>query len=59
LIGFKLQGFVNDPRRKQDLEDIRALIKANRSTLNVSEVQEYLRLFDREALLGEILDAAE
>jgi predicted nucleotidyltransferase len=57
LIGFKLQGFVNDPRRTQDLEDIRALIRANRSTLKISEVQEYFRLFDREALLTEILDA--
>lgn len=57
LIGFKLQGFINDPRRTQDLEDIRALIKANRSTLNISEVQEYFLLFDREALLREILDA--
>jgi len=59
LIGFKLQGFINDPRRTQDLEDIRALIKANRSTLNISEVQEYFLLFDREALLREILDATE
>lgn len=28
MIAFKLQGFVNDPRRTQDLEDIRALIRA-------------------------------
>ena len=28
LIGFKLQGLVNDPRRTQDLEDIRALLRA-------------------------------
>ena len=33
LIGFKLQGLANDPRRTQDLEDIRALLRANRSTL--------------------------
>jgi hypothetical protein len=26
LIGLKLQGFVNNPRRTQDLEDIKALI---------------------------------
>lgn len=56
LIGFKLQGFVNDARRTQDLEDIRALILANRSNLKMTEVQEYFRLFDREALLKEILD---
>lgn len=31
LIGFKLQGWVNDPDRTQDLEDIRALLRTNRS----------------------------
>jgi Uncharacterised nucleotidyltransferase len=56
LIGFKLQGFVNDAHRTQDLEDIRALIRANRSNLKMTEVQEYFRLFDREVLLKEILD---
>jgi predicted nucleotidyltransferase len=56
LIGFKLQGFVNDARRTQDLEDIRALILANRSNLKMTEVREYFRLFDREVLLKEILD---
>jgi hypothetical protein len=29
LIGFKLQGWVNDRQRTQDLEDIRALLRAN------------------------------
>lgn len=33
LIGFKLQGLVNDPRRTQDLEDIRALLRANRGSM--------------------------
>jgi hypothetical protein len=56
LIGFKLQGFVNDPRRTQDLEDIRALLRANR-TLNIDEVREYFRLFEREPLLNELLNA--
>jgi predicted nucleotidyltransferase len=55
LIGFKLQGFVNDPRRTQDLEDIRALIRANRAGLDVEEIREYFRLFDRTALLDELL----
>jgi hypothetical protein len=55
LIAFKLQGWVNDSRRTQDLEDIRALIRANRKTLNVAEVREYFRLFNRESLLEEIL----
>ncbi len=49
LIAFKLQGLVNNPRRTQDLEDIKALLRANRETLNVAEVREYFRLFDRES----------
>jgi hypothetical protein len=55
LIGLKLQGFVNDPRRTQDLEDIRALIAANRAELKIDEVREYFRLFNREALLKDLL----
>ncbi len=55
LIGLKLQGFVNNPRRTQDLEDIKALVAANRQALKIDEVREYFRLFDREALLEEIL----
>jgi hypothetical protein len=55
LIGLKLQGFVNNPRRSQDLEDIKALIVANRHALKMDEVREYFRLFNREALLEEIL----
>lgn len=55
LIGLKLQGFINDPRRMQDQEDIRALLRANRATINMTEVREYFRLFDREPLLDEIL----
>jgi hypothetical protein len=56
LIGFKLQGLVNNPRRTQDLEDIRALLRANRDTLNMTEVREYFRLFDRESQLDELLN---
>jgi hypothetical protein len=37
LIALKLQGSVNNPRRTQDLEDIRALIRANRDTLNLAQ----------------------
>ena len=55
LIGLKLQGFVNNPRRTQDLEDIKALVAANRQALKMDEVREYFRLFNREALLEEIL----
>jgi len=59
LIGFKLQALVNDPRRTQDLADIRALICANRATLDMAEVREFFRLFDREALLDELLNDPE
>lgn len=55
LIGFKLQGFVNNPRRTQDLEDIRALLRANSAKLDMAEVREYFSLFNRDALLDELL----
>jgi hypothetical protein len=57
LIAFKLQGLVNDPRRTQDLEDIRALLRANRQSTDLGLLRDYFRLFDREALLDEILAA--
>lgn len=55
LIGFKLQGLVNDPRRTQDAEDIRALLRANQGVMNMSEVREYFRLFAREDVLEQWL----
>lgn len=55
LIGFKLQGYINDPKRSRDLDDIRALLRANRAALNMEQVQGYFALFEREALLDEIL----
>ena len=55
LIAFKLQGLVNDPRRTQDLEDMRALLRANRDRVNLVQLREYFRLFEREELLDEIL----
>lgn len=55
LIAFKLQGFVNDPRRTQDLEDIRALLRANRDSAHVDRLREYFRLFDKEDLLEQLL----
>lgn len=55
LIGFKLQGWVNDPRRTRDKEDIRALLSANRNTVDMKEVREYFQLFDRMELLDELL----
>ena len=55
LIGFKLQSHINDPKRSRDLDDIRALLRANLASLNMTEVQGYFALFEREALLDEIL----
>jgi hypothetical protein len=55
LIGFKLQALVNDPGRTRDLEDIRALLRANRGMLDTAELRGYFELFDREALLDELL----
>jgi len=55
LIGLKLQGLVNNPRRTQDLEDIRALLRAKGAELNMDEVRSYFRLFNREPLLEEML----
>jgi hypothetical protein len=55
LIGFKLQGVMNDPRRTQDLEDIKALLRANGDSINMAEVREYFRLFERESLLDDLL----
>ena len=55
LIAFKLQAVVNDPGRTRDLDDIRALLTHNRSTLDLAEVREYFRLFNREHLLDEFL----
>lgn len=51
LIAFKLQGYVNDPARARDLDDIRALLKANADKLDMDEVRRYFALFDREDLL--------
>lgn len=55
LIAFKLQGWVNNPRRTQDLADIRALVRANRGSLDMDETRKYFRMFDREALFEELL----
>jgi len=55
LIGFKLQGFVNDATRTRDLDDIRALLQIHRTTLNMNELREYFSLFDKLELLNELL----
>jgi hypothetical protein len=55
LIGFKLQALVNNPSRTRDLDDIRALLRAQRGKLNMAEVHEYFALFDCTELLDELL----
>ena len=59
LIGFKLQAFVNNPKRTQDIEDIRALLRVNRDTLNMDEVKRYFVLFERESLFNELASDIE
>lgn len=55
LIGFKLQGFVNDATRTRDLDDIRALLKIHRASVDMDELREYFAMFDRPELLHELL----
>ncbi len=55
LIGFKIQAFSNDPTRTRDLEDIRGLLRVQQERLNMQEVRDYFALFDKMALLDEIL----
>ena len=56
LIGFKLQALVNSPSHLRDIEDIRALLRAQRGQLNMGEVREYFAMFDRTEMLDGILD---
>ena len=56
LIGFKLQGFVNDATRTRDLDDIRALLKIHRASLDMDELREYFAMFNKPELLNELLD---
>jgi hypothetical protein len=55
LIGFKLQGFVNDATRTRDLDDIRALLKLHHAALNMDELREYFALFNKPDLLHDLL----
>ena len=55
LIGFKLQALDNHSSRTRDLDDIRALLRAQRGRLSMPEVREYFALFDRTEMLDELL----
>lgn len=59
LIGFKLQALVNDPTRPRDLDDIRALFRAQRGDLDYSEIKEYFSLFERADLFDELFAGAD
>lgn len=54
LVAFKLQAYVNDPARVRDLDDIRALLRANRGSIDMDEVRGYFKLFDREDVFDEL-----
>ncbi|MEO6624026.1 MAG: hypothetical protein ABIN37_04250 [Burkholderiaceae bacterium] len=55
LIGFKLQGFVNDATRTRDLDDIRALLQMHRASIDMDELREYFAMFNKPELLNELL----
>jgi predicted nucleotidyltransferase len=58
LIGLKVQAFSDDPQRRlRDLTDMIELMKINRDHLDLDEIRSYFRLFEREALLDDILRA--
>lgn len=54
LVAFKLQGWVNNPSRANDLEDIRQLLAVNAGRVDLSEIRGYFELFDCEALFHQI-----
>ncbi|MDN5782083.1 MAG: nucleotidyltransferase family protein [Luteimonas sp.] len=56
LVAFKLQGYINDPARTRDLDDIRALLRAHHQTLDREELRAYFRLFEREDLFDALID---
>ena len=55
LIGFKLQGYVNDATRTRDMDDIRALVKIHRASLDLVQLREYFALFNQNELLNELI----
>jgi hypothetical protein len=59
LIGLKLQAISNDPRRLQDLVDIRSLVEKHRQSLDLTELYDYFVLFDKAALYQELLGQSD
>ena len=59
IIGLKLQALTNDPRRLQDLIDIRNLFQKHRANLNLTQLYDYFLLFDKAELYDELIQSGE
>jgi hypothetical protein len=55
LIAFKLQGYTNDATRTRDVDDIRALMKLHRASLDELQLREFFTFFGQDELLDELL----
>ena len=55
IIGLKVQAIANDPRRAQDVSDIREILRIHRGRVDLERVRSYFRLFDRGADLEQML----
>ncbi len=47
---------MNDATQTRDLDDIRALVKIHRASLDMDELREYFSLFNKPELLNELLE---
>ncbi|MEM9313786.1 MAG: hypothetical protein AAGA95_04105 [Pseudomonadota bacterium] len=54
LISLKLQAFNNDPRRLQDLVDIKSLVDCSGGSLDLTLLRSVFELFDRARLFDEL-----
>jgi predicted nucleotidyltransferase len=57
LLGFKIQALNDDPSRLRDLSDMLELLRAADGQVDLDRVRGYFRLFDKEALLDDLLRA--
>jgi predicted nucleotidyltransferase len=57
LIGLKLQALANDPKNRYavDAPDIQRLLKLHAGRIDMDQVREYFRIFEKEGLLEEWL----
>ncbi len=54
LIALKLQALANNPRRTQDIEDIRSLLRSHSATLDRHKIRTYFALFQMDALYEQL-----